>query len=74
MKTDIQIPNLTELELIRENLKQTIAEYEVTIDDLCSSFSNCEDDLQIITALNGFLNDMYSDLEMLDTHRQKLYN
>ena len=74
MKTDIQIPNLTELEIIRENLKQTIAEYEVTIDDLCSSFSNCEDDLQIITALNGFLNDMYSDLEMLDTHRQKLYN
>lgn len=74
MKTSIQIPNLTELELIRENLKQTIAEYETTIDELCSSFSNCEEDLQIITALNGFLNEMYSDLEMLDTHRQKLYN
>ena len=74
MKTSITIPNLSEMERVRENLKLMIAEYEVTIDDLCSSFSNCEDDLQIITALNGFLNDMYSDLEMLDTHRQKLYN
>jgi len=74
MKTSIQIPNLTEMEVIRENLKLLIEEYEVTIDELCSSFSNCEEDLQVISTLNGFLNEMYSDLETLNLHRQMFYN
>ena len=74
MKTSITIPNLTEMEVIRENLKLLIEEYEVTIDELCSTFSNCEEDIQFITALNGFLNEMYSDLETLDLHRQMFYN
>ena len=74
MKTSITIPNLSEMERVRENLKLMIAEYEVTIDELCSTFSNCEDDLQIIASLNGFLNEMYSDLETLDLHRQMFYN
>ena len=74
MKTSIQIPNLTEMEVVRENLKLLIEEYEVTIDELCSSFSNCKEDLQIISALNGFLNEMYSDLETIDLHRKMFYN
>ena len=74
MKTSITIPNLTEMEVIRENLKLLIEEYEVTIDELCSSFSTCEEDLQVISALNRFLIEMYSDLETLDLHRQMFYN
>ena len=74
MKTSITIPNLTEMEMIRKNLKKIIAEYEVEMDELCSNFSNCEEDLQIISAMNNFLNEMYSDLEIIDLYRQKIYN
>jgi hypothetical protein len=74
MKTSITIPNLTEMEIIREDLKKDIAKYEVTMDELCSIFSNCEEDLQIISAMNNFLNEMYSDLEIIDLYRQKIYN
>jgi hypothetical protein len=74
MKTSITIPNLTEMEMIRKDLKRVIAEYEMALDELCSSFSNCEEDLQIISAINNFLNEMYSDLEIIDLHRQKIYN
>jgi hypothetical protein len=74
MKTSITIPNLTEMEVIREDLKKDIVEYEMTMDELCSIFSNCEEDLQIISAMNNFLNEMYSDLEIIDLYRQKIYN
>jgi hypothetical protein len=74
MKTSITIPNLTEMEVIREDLKKDIAKYEMTLDELCSIFSNCEEDLQIISAMNNFLNEMYSDLEIIDLYRQKIYN
>jgi hypothetical protein len=74
MKTSITIPNLTEMEMIRKNLKKIIAEYEMALDELCSSFSSCEEDLQIISVMNNFLNEMYSDLEIIDLHRQKIYN
>ncbi len=74
MKTGITIPNLTEMEVIREDLKKDIAKYEMTLDELCSIFSNCEEDLQIISAMNNFLNEMYSDLEIIDLYRQKIYN
>ena len=74
MKTSITIPNLTEMEVIRENLKRIIAEYEVEMDGLCSSFSNCEEDLHLISVMNNFLNEMYLDLEIIDLYRQKVYN
>jgi len=74
MKTGITIPNLTEMEVIREDLKKDIAKYEMTLDELCSIFSNCEEDLQIISVMNNFLNEMYSDLEIIDLYRQKIYN
>jgi hypothetical protein len=74
MKTGITIPNLTEMEIIREDLKKDIAKYEMTLDELCSIFSNCEEDLHLISVMNNFLNEMYSDLEIIDLYRQKIYN
>jgi hypothetical protein len=74
MKTSITIPNLTEMEVIREDLKKNITEYEMAMDELCSSFSSCAEDLHLISVMNSFLNEMYSDLEIIDLYRQKIYN
>ena len=74
MKTNINLEMYQNIDFISNELKQAISEIEKEIDNYCANFIKTQEDLQMISLFNAMLNDLYSDLEDIETARGVLYN